>query len=391
MTDLLKILLASTLAILLTGCPQSGSEAPEATDAPATADTPSETTGAATEGEAEDPVPDFGGADRSDAQTVKEAWASPFHEPDNIDSVAFWHGEHDGATVSWVMATGKESHDLVVYDANNGSIVRRVGGPGAEAGQFQRPNGIMVHGDLALVVERDNHRIQVLGLPGFETRALVGADVLRRPYGLTVTEDEPGVLEVYVTDNYETAEGEIPPDAELGKRVKHLRIFASATPVDSEHVRSFGDTEGPGVLTKVETIFVDDLNGRLLIANEHADGMAFAAYDLEGNFTGELVGKGHFFHEAEGLALRSCGETGHWIATDQAPDVSLFRVFDQNTFEYRGTFVGPLTANTDGVTLTSMATEAFPAGAFFAVHDDQGVTAFDWRHVAEALGLPPGC
>jgi 3-phytase len=29
----------------------------------------------------------------------------------------------------------------------------------------------------------------------------------------------------------------------------------------------------------------------------------------------------------------------------------------------------------------------FPAGAFFAVHDDQAVAAFDWRDIASELGL----
>jgi 3-phytase len=33
----------------------------------------------------------------------------------------------------------------------------------------------------------------------------------------------------------------------------------------------------------------------------------------------------------------------------------------------------------------------FPAGALYAVHDDASVTAFDWRHVAGALGLRADC
>ena len=367
------------LALPLVGCPGA-----ETTDAP--------TTDAAPEApdvvDASDATPPN---DRADAVTVAEAWLSPFDEADNVDSVAFWQGETEGTTASWIVATGKESHGLLVYDADTGALVRRVGGEGDGPGQFRRPNGIMIAGDLALVVERDNHRVQVLLLPAFEPRGMVGVDVLRRPYGATVFEDEPGVLELYVTDNYETLDGEIPPPAELGERVKHFRVFAEAEGVSSELVRSFGDTEGLGVLTKVETLLVDDASGRLLIADEHETGMVLKVYTLDGQFTGETVGQGHFFHEAEGLALRYCGESGYWIATDQAPDISLFRVFDHADFTYRGTFVGETTANTDGVTQTSMATDAFPNGAFFAVHDDQGVTAFDWWAIAEGLGLGGDC
>ena len=37
------------------------------------------------------------------------------------------------------------------------------------------------------------------------------------------------------------------------------------------------------------------------------------------------------------------------------------------------------------------ATARFPAGVFYAVHDDMGVAAFDWRDVAKALELPESC
>lgn len=356
-------------------------------DAPAD-DAPAEITDTAETSEPESTTP----TDRGDAVTVAEAWASPFDEADNVDSVAFWRAP-DGA--SWIVATAKESDVLIVYDAATGAEVRRVGGPGADAGRLQRPNGVMIEGDLVFVTERDNHRVQVFRLPDFETVGLVGADALRRPYGLAVFpspasgSDEGSTLELYVTDNYETADEQIPPDEELGERVKHFRLTIADEGVTGELVRAFGETEGEGRLPKVETLLADPENDRLLVADE--EGGTFEVYRLDGTFV-ESWGEGHFHHEAEGLALRACdSSSGYWIATDQANDVSFFRVFDRDTFEYRGTFAGEVTANTDGVALTSQATDAFPAGAFFAVHDDQGVTAFDWRVIAEGLGLAGDC
>lgn len=328
--------------------------------------------------------------DRADAVEIREAWQSPMEHADDVDSVAFWQGEHAGQRVSWIVATGKESHDLLVFDAQTGELVRRFGGEGEGAGQFRRPNGIVVHGDWALVVERDNHRVQLLHLPGFDRSAFVGQDLLRRPYGATVAPSGARQIELYVTDNY-LANGAIPPAKELGERVKHFRVALAGDRPVAELVASFGETEEPGALKKVETIFADPANDRLLIAEEHGASSVFKVYDLAGRFSGEVVGQGLFFHETEGLALRECGENGYWIATDQAPDLSLFRVFGRADFAYKGTFVGALTANTDGVTHTAAPTEAFPDGAFFAVHDDQGVTAFDWRAIREALGLDADC
>ncbi|MEM9293849.1 MAG: phytase precursor [Acidobacteriota bacterium] len=331
--------------------------------------------------------------DREGAVVVAESWQSPFQREDNVDSVAFWQGESEGQEVAWILATGKDSHDLLVYDATSGELVRRVGGEGEGAGEFQRPNGVMVLGDRAWVVERDNHRVQVLSLPGFDNVTFLGADSLRQPYGLTLFERAPGTVELYVTDSYMTQDKEVPSPEQLDERVKHFTVSLAADGAPEVMAqRAFGATSGIGMLAQVESLLADPAAQRLLIADEHESGMTLKVYTLEGEFTGEQVGEGHFFHEAEGVALRSCGETeGYWIATDQARDRSLFRVFDRASYEYLGTFQGELTANTDGVIHTSEAFGEFPQGAFFTVHDDRGVTAFDWQQIASAMGLSGDC
>lgn len=386
--------LTKTLALLLllaafacTSSEETKTEQPS--EAPAADETASEPT-----------AREAGAADLGKPVSIEEAWASPMDEADNVDSVAYWQGP-DGKDV--VVATGKESHQLLVYDAQTGELLRRVAGPGGGPGELQRPNGIMIEGDLAFVVERDNHRVQAFRLPELESVGTFGGDELQRPYGATVFAgdgDDPAgqrSLEIYVTDNYEVAEeqnGEFttPPNAELGERVRHYRASWDGTTLEAEAIRAFGATEGPGVLRKVETLLADAPANRLLVADELDSRRDFKVYQLDGTFSGEVWGRSYFHHEPEGIALRACegSEAGYWIATDQAKEVSYFRVFDRQTFTYRGTFIGPKTANTDGVTLTTAPSERFPEGAFFAVHDDQGVTAFDWRDVAAALELP-GC
>jgi 3-phytase len=66
-------------------------------------------------------------------------------------------------------------------------------------------------------------------------------------------------------------------------------------------------------------------------------------------------------------------------------------VFDRVSLASLGAFAGRVTANTDGVWLQQGGTAAFPDGVFFAVHDDRGVAAFDWRDIARALGLRQRC
>lgn len=365
--------IALLFAGLLTACSSDPAPAPEATGEPA----------------AETATPT---GETSPEATIEEAWISAFDESDNVDSLAYWQD----AERSWVLATGKESHQLLVYDAQTGELHQRIAGPGEAPGLLMRPNGIMIEGDLVFVVERDNHRVQAFRLPELETVGTFGADVLRRPYGLTVFPSAEGEsLEIYVTDNFDLSATEATSEPRLDQRVWHFRVLRTEDSLRAETVRAFGELEGPGALDKVETILADPELDRLLIAEELDGDQGLVVYTLDGRFTGEVLGRDAFFHEPEGVALRTCvgatEPTGYWIATDQAPDVSYFRVFDRRTFDGLGTFVGPVTANTDGVSQTSDPSARFPRGAFFAVHDDQGVTAFDWRDIAEALGLDGDC
>jgi 3-phytase len=322
---------------------------------------------------------------------LKESWVSLADESMNIDSVAFWSGP-DGAR--WVIATAKSTHQLRVLDAESGMLVRDVGGPGEAPGQFLRPNGIAVIDDLLFVVERDNRRVQVLSLPGFESLGVFGSDQLRYPYGLWVGPDGNG-YRLFVTDNYETPEGGVPPLEALGERVRQwlvrVRRDAGGRPVavDAEHLRAFGETAGDGALRVVESLWADPRAGRLLIAEEdeadRPDARTVKVYDLAGGFAGVLMGSGVFVGQTEGIALRECGSGGQWIVADQGKDRNWFRVFDRNTLEYLGSFGGETTLNTDGIWFSDVPMERFPDGVLYVVHDDMAVAAFDWTEIAQAI------
>lgn len=326
------------------------------------------------------------GSQVSVVPVLAEAWHSVRDTLDNIDSPAVWHGpngEH------WVLATAKYTDVLVIYDANTGETIRRVGGPGTGPGKMERPNGVAVIDDLAIVVERDNRRVQVFRMPEFTPLGAFGDTLLTLPYGLTVFPTGPaGEYMLYVTDNYEQDDDMIPPDSLLDRRVQQFRLQVSGNRATAEHVRAFGETSGPGVLKVVESIAADTSHNRLMIAEELEVASHIKVYDLDGRFTGTIIGEGMFPHQAEGIILYECGATdGYWIATDQDRVVNTFHVFDRASLEHVGSFRGELTRNTDGIALSQEAFGNFPNGILVAVHDDGSVAAFAWDAVAEALGL----
>lgn len=315
---------------------------------------------------------------------VAELYESPRMPQENIDSLAYWEGG------DCIVATAKSTHRLLLFDAADGRLLRTFGTEGAGPGQFRRPNGVAVVGDLLLVTERDNCRVQVLRLPNLTPLLTFGEGTLRFPYGITAFKGPQGI-EVFVTDAYLGPQKTVPPAAELGERVRHFRLARFGDAWKACLVKSFGDTSGAGILHVVESIAADPDRRLLLIADEWEHARDIKVYDLDGRFTGRLVGSGDFRDDPEGLALVACGDGGFWIATDQRAERTVFVLYDRNSFAALGSFTGRVVANTDGIAVARSRTGDGSGGGLVAVNNDASVAAFPLRAVAELLPVPATC
>jgi len=372
---IIRSVLSLSIVLLLAACTRpGGAEAP--TDAAGDA---GQTPAAAAQ------------ADGREIPVVDEAFLTAMTPEDNIDSPASWTTP-DGAV--WLIATAKATDRLVVYDGATGATLREVGATGTGEGQFERPNGVAVVDDLLFVVERDNHRVQVLRLPGFEHVLTFAAGDLVKPYGLWINPVDSG-YEVYVTDAYmagEDAQGEdiLPPLAELDRRVKRYRVERDGDALSAALLGSFGDTGEQGALRVVESIWGDAANDRLLIAEEDETyANELKVYDLAGRYAGRTIGGDVFKAQSEGVMLKTCADGGGWwITTEQGKGRTVFHLFDRRALTHAGAVTGRTVANTDGIWLHDAPSQRFPDGVLYAVHDDQGVVALDWRDISAALQLP---
>ncbi len=320
---------------------------------------------------------------------IKEAFTTRRDESDNVDSPALWHGP-DGQ--NWLFATAKEGNVIIVYDAATGEKITQFGKPGNKAGELSRPNGIAVIDNYAVIVERDNRRIQVFSLPEFKPLGHFGQDFLRKPYGITIDHFE-GKYNLYITDNYETPAEETPPADSLGQRVHLFTFTIENEQVNATHIQAFGDTSGKGVLHKVESLLIDRDYDRLLIADEHEEHRNVKIYKLNGNFSGRVISYHYFLYEPEGIVVWECeaDSSGYYIIVDQGKINNTFQVFHRKTMEYIGGFGGEITRNTDGIAITQKAFGDFSYGAFYPVHDDGSLTAISWKDIAKTLNLRYNC
>lgn len=326
---------------------------------------------------------------------VGERYVTAAEPAANIDSVAV--APAHGGRPALLFATAKETDVIKVFDAATGDTLREIGGSGSAPADYRRPNGVAVIDDLLVVVERDNRRVSIRSLRDDSVLATFGSEQLRKPYGLWLQPLAADRYRLFVTDAYEMPDESVPPAAELDERVKVYRLAVERDDdgrpvrIEAAFEKSFGETTSPGALRVVESLFGDPAHGRLLIAEEDESpvtGLVIKVYNLDGHFTGRMVGKGTFEAQAEGIALYACNDgSGYWVSTDQAEDRTVYHVFDRETLSHAGAFTGETTANTDGIWLAQSGVPGFESGAFFAVHDDQAVSAFDWAEVIAALKL----
>ena len=324
-----------------------------------------------------------------EADIIKESFSTLRDESDNVDSPAVWHG---AGGENWILATAKEGNAIIVYDAATGEKISSFGKYGTMPGELSRPNGIAVIDNYAVVVERDNRRVQVFTLPEFNSLGFFGETVLRKPYGISIDYFE-GQYNLFITDNYEMDDESTPPADSLGRRVHHFTFTVDSGKLAANHLKAFGETTGEGILHKVESILLDREYNRLLIADEHEEHRNVKIYNLSGEFTGRVVPHIYFFYEPEGIVLWECRDdkSGYYIMTDQGKISNTFQVFDRATLEYIGGFSGEITRNTDGIAITQKSFGDFSNGALYPVHDDGSLTAFDWNEISAILKIRSIC
>jgi 3-phytase len=318
---------------------------------------------------------------------IKEVYQTPRNEPDNVDSPTIWHGPN---SEHWIIATAKSTDRLIINDALNGEELFRVSESGDSLGQLERPNGIAVIDSFVVVVERDNHRLQVFGLPEFNPIGFFAQADLIKPYGLYIQKQKDN-YRIFVTDNYETVDEQVPPNEELNERVVVFDVEMTDSLLNAKLVKKFGATEGDGVLKVVESIYGDTLYNNLLIAEELQPGTNVKLYDFDGNYKNKIIGKDLFKFQVEGISLFECGSGGYWIITDQDYDYNIFHFLDRKTFEYVGSIEGFNTTNTDGIWFDPTPFGEFEKGIFLAIHNDGNVSAFDFKEIADTLNLKTNC
>jgi len=306
-----------------------------------------------------------------------EQFATQHQDGLNVDSVAIWHGNNNQ---DWLIATAKTAHTLPVYDATTGKLLKTIGKPGKLAGQLKRPNGIAVLDDFLFVAERDNKRLQVFNLPEGSSIGII--DDLELPYGIagyTIAKGKQYML--YVTENAGPRKGKTP------KKVHQYQATFDGKQMDLKLIRIFGDQQGAGALWKVESIAVDRQYNRIFIADEHSERNNVKIYTLDGTFTGQTIGDGLIASEPEGIALYCQGDNGHVVVTDQDKLNNIFWLFDRVTLQPITCCKGQHTLNTDGIAITTRCFGSFNRGAFYAVHDDGSVHAYDWNVLCKSCEI----
>ena len=226
----------------------------------------------------------LGGVPREEAApaTVPQVWAATgatWQDTDSLTSATL-----DDGRVR-VFATSKGGDRVHVLDGDTGKLIADY--TGGDDG-LRYPNGIATvdftvgeqdgrprRRPCILVVERDNARVHAFWGDTLRPAGTFGGDELHRPYGIAVSQRDDRVL-VYITNT------EVP----LDRTVQVYELARSGERVSGRPVRSFGATDGPGVIRVAESVLVDDRYDRVFLCNEDDAEQCVKVYDRDGRFTG---------------------------------------------------------------------------------------------------------
>ena len=212
------------------------------------------------------------------------------HPSDELDSLATWPTE-DGKT--WLIATGKSSHRLVVFDADTGEQLRTVGSEGKARASSSAPTASRCMATTCSWSNATTIACRCWRCPTSRSSARFGEKELRSPYGIWLTEKEPGELEVYITDSFMYGKkfDVVPPFDELDQRVRRYRVsFDQDGGLRAQYAGAFGDTREDSALRMVESIAGDPANDRMLIADEDRRHLStLREYSFSGRYTGRTL------------------------------------------------------------------------------------------------------
>lgn len=324
-----------------------------------------------------------------DVHRVAQIWKSTDVDDANTDSVAALR--NNGGRLL-VLATAKWGDRIDVFDALTGRFMQHIGKSGDGPGEFRRPNGIAIarfdaqapiadaggpsalremrDSSVVVVVEREGARAQLLSALDFKPVGIVGAGILKRPYGAAISYRDPSTY-LYVTDS------EVPPD----KTVSVFRLARSADGVTGTLVAQFGD-DGEGRILKAESIVVDDDLERVLLCDEDRSQHNVKVYGIDGKFTGRTFGDGIIVGDPEGIVIVNSTAGDFILVTDQRSKITIWHAFDRKTYAFITSFTGePRIANTDGICIYPETFGDHPAGALFAVNDDADIRAYDLKAI----------
>ncbi|MGH9361160.1 MAG: phytase [Thermoanaerobaculia bacterium] len=281
-----------------------------------------------------------------------------------VDSVAVWIApDPDG---SLLFVTHKSANKVSIWNLNTNARI-------AELTGFSNPNGVAVDQPQGAVYVTDRHHHEV---KKYFVAAILGgglqpaASFASESYGFDASPEPMGVAVghadgqslIYVTY--------------VGSSARFVRVFQP----DGTLARSWRVAAGA-----LESIAVDDANGRVFVADEGND--LVKVYRPDGGFV-EDIGVGVFGGspaDPEGIAIYACGDDGYIIISDQK--VNEFEVFDRKSLLNLARFSLQDVYDTDGITLTQVALASYPQGGFFVQSADRDVMLVRWETIALAMGM----
>ena len=213
----------------------------------------------------------------------KISWKTLCHSKTNINKLKWWYNKY--SKEYWLFVLSNDSNKIFILNALSGKYIKSLGAYGDKVGEFDKPIDMVIYDDYLMVLEKDNHRVQVFSLPELIYIGFIGEIELSNPQcieSVKLKKNDKEFCCLYIGDNL---------DNKPSRRKCYFRFIFEINKMGIYDIETLKiEPDNKGELGLIESIKFDSVNDNLFIVDKLAKDIKI--FNFENNYKETILKDG---------------------------------------------------------------------------------------------------
>jgi 3-phytase len=250
----------------------------------------------------------------------KIIWKTLCHSKTSMDKLQWWYNKY--SKEYWLFILSKDCSKIFILNALSGKYIKSLGTCGDKVGEFDGPVDMTIYDDYLIILEKDNHRVQIFSLPELVYVGFIGEIELSNPNcieSIKLKKDNKEFCCLYIGDNL---------DNKPSRRKCYFRFIFEINKMgiyDTEVLKIEPDNKGE--LGYIESIRYDSVHDNLLIVDKLSKDIK--VFNFENNYKKTIL-KDQFKGEPGDIDLMKDNNKGMIFIGDFSRLDNFFHIYSRD-------------------------------------------------------------